>query len=36
MKAMICRLLVALLRGAHADYVRLRTDPRQMHGLDFG
>lgn len=34
MKALICRLLVALLGGVHADYVRSPIDTRQRHGLD--
>lgn len=34
MEALICRLLVALLGGGNADYVRTPIDTRQKHGLD--
>jgi len=34
MEALVCRLLVALLGGTHADYVRSPINTRQRHGLD--
>jgi hypothetical protein len=34
MEALICRFLVALLGGDHADYVRSPVNTRQRHGLD--
>ena len=34
MKALVCRLLVALIGGGDADYVRLPVNTRQRHGLD--
>ena len=33
-EALICRLLVALLGGVHADYVRSPVNTRQRYGLD--
>ena len=34
MKALVCRLLVALIGGGDADYVRSPVNTRQRHGLD--
>ena len=34
MKALVCRLLVALIGGSDADYVRSPVNTRQIHGLD--
>ena len=34
MKALVCRLLVALIGGSDADYVRSPVNTRQRHGLD--
>ena len=34
MSALVCRLLVALIGGGGADYVRSPVNTRQMHGLD--
>ena len=34
MRALVCRLLVALIGGGGADYVRLPVNTRQMRGLD--
>ena len=34
MQALVCRLLVALIGGEDADYVRSPVNTRQIHGLD--